>query len=142
MSHVRTQIRDAVAEALAPIAFVHRSRYWPLEMGELPAILVYAGSEESEASSFDVLERRLQVIVEIISQASPPDTTMDDLIVRAEAALGTDVGLGGKALHCLLAATDISVSGEGSAPITRARMTYVAHYRTSFADPETPLAED
>ena len=139
MSHVRTQIRDRVATLLAGVGTVHKSRAWNVAEAALPVILVYTNSEEIDAEDFEVLERRLQLVVEPIVQAATVDTTLDGLVADIEAAIGADVGLNGAATHCLLTGIEIFTSTEGSAPIARARMTYVAHYRTTFADPETPL---
>lgn len=139
MSHVRAQIRDAVATLVSGVATVYKSRAYPIAEASLPVALVYCNTEEVEPTDFGKLERRLQVVVEIVVQASVFDATVDSLIASTEAALGSDLTLGGLALHCLLTQIDVTVSVEGSAPIARARMTYVAHYRTTFSDPETPL---
>ena len=48
MSHVRKQIRDATATALAGVATVYTSRVYPVQAASLPVILVYSGDEQIE----------------------------------------------------------------------------------------------
>lgn len=139
MSHVRTQIRDRIATVLAPVGTVHKTRVWPIAESALPVILVYTNTEETESADFGKLHRRLQVIVEIVAQATTVDTVTDTLIAGVEAAIGADISLGSLALDCLLAGIEITVSTDGSAPVARARMTYVAQYRTTHADPQTSI---
>jgi hypothetical protein len=134
VSHVRTQIRNAVA-ALLP-GTVYKSRVWPVEQTELPVLLVYTGSEADRAGDMQSLERTLDVIVECVTQGT--DDEMDAQFVLVEQALA-DTDLGGLALMFTLTGIEVTVSAEGSAPIGRGRMTYSAMYRTTYADPETSI---
>jgi len=133
MSHVRKQIRDAVA-ALLP-GTVHKSRVYPLDEAELPVKLVYTNGEQIAADQFGGLERRLEVVVEIV--AAGTDDAMDAVLVDVEQALGD--GLGSIVTQFVASSIEVSTSTEGSAPIGRLRLVYEAIYRTAFADPETNL---
>jgi len=143
MSHVRTQIRDAVAGLLTSVSPVIgpalKSRTWPIAETSLPVTLVYTNAEGidvGEGDGFDVYDRVLQVVIEpVVQNPDDVDTVLDDQIAAVETALGNDIGLGGLVLHCLLRAIEIIISTEGAQPIARARLTYEARYRTSFTDP-------
>jgi hypothetical protein len=143
MSHVRTQIRAAAATALATLGGVHVSRVHPIEPQELPVYLVYTTAETAdyggEFGSLSALERRLQLVIEIVATADDLDLALDAGMASVEARIGADITLGGLCTQCLLTAIEISTSVEGAAPIGRARMTYEAIYRTSIVNPETAL---
>lgn len=136
MSHVRKQIRDATALALASLGGVHASRMYPVQPDELPVFLVYGGNEEI-AGDFQTLERRFQVIVEIIADGQGFDDTLDEQLVAVEEALSGD--LSGLVVSFAPATIELSASVEGSTPIGRARITYEAVYRTSYTDVETSI---
>lgn len=140
MSHVRKQIRDRVAVLLAPVGTVYVSRIHRLPELTLPAILVYTNDEEIEPADFDKFQRSLQVVVEIVAQATASvDDVLDALMVSVEAAIGADLTLNGLALQCGLASINVTMSVEGSAPIGRARMTFQTIYRTAYSDPENSI---
>lgn len=134
MSHVRTQIRTAIAAALAPVATTHVARVYQIDPATLPVLLVASGPEAIEGQ-LDTLYRRYQVIVEAVTSGT--DDALDALLVGVEEALTGD--LGGLVVHLQPVSVEISNSAEGSAPIGRARITYEALYRTSYADPETSI---
>jgi hypothetical protein len=143
MSHVRTQIRTAAVTALASLGGVHASRVYPIQPEELPVYLVYTTAETAdyggEFGSMSALERRLQLVIEVVASAQDIDLALDNGMVRVEALIGADITLGGLCAQCLLGNIEITTSVEGSAPIGRARMTYEAVYRTSIVNPETAL---
>lgn len=136
MSHVRKQIRDAVVTALTPLGGVHASRVYAVQPEELPVYLVYAGPEEI-TGDFQTLERRLQVIVEIVADGQDFDDTLDAQLVLVEEALTGDLS------DLLVAMQPLSIevlaTAEGATPISRARITFEALYRTSYTDPETSI---
>lgn len=136
MSHVRTQIRDAVVGALTPVAPVHASRFYAVQPDELPAFFVYTGDEQIEGD-LDTLSRALQVIVEIIAAGPDFEDTLDEYIALAETALTGD--LTALIVHLQPVAITLTASAEGSTTIGRARMTFEAAYRTSYDDPETSI---
>lgn len=142
MSHVRTQIRQAATAALAGIATVHASRVHPLAESDLPALLVYTSTEsiEAELAAFGTLERRLELVIEAVAQAtSNLDTTLDDLLASVETALGAVPTLGGAAIVVVPTSIEVTISQEGAQPIGRARLTYAVLYRTSSTDPTASI---
>jgi hypothetical protein len=137
MSHVRQQIRAAVVAALTPIATTVASRIWPLDQSALPVLLVYSGSEEIEGAEFGAMDRRYDVNVEAVVAGENYDDTIDGLLVQIEQALNGD--LGGLVLSMTATGIEVSASAEGSTALARARITFEAQYRTSYADPETSI---
>lgn len=136
MSHVRTQIRNAVAAELAGIAPVHVARVYPVDEADLPVLLVYTNGEQLTGDTFGNLARSLEVVVEIVAQTAALDDAMDALLAQVEQALAGGLAM---ATSFLPTEIDVTTSADGSAPIGRLRLTYEATYRTSFADPETSL---
>jgi hypothetical protein len=136
MSHVRTQIRNAVV-ALLP-GTVHAARVYPVDEATLPVTLVYTNGETDEQSEFRTLGRTLEVMVECVVQASDLDTALDARFIAVEQALA-DTDLGGLCVSFSLTGIEITLSAEGAAPIGRGRMTYAALYRTSYSDPTTSI---
>jgi hypothetical protein len=136
MSHVRTQIRDAVV-ALLP-GTVLPSRVYPTD--SLPCTLVYTNAESDEQGAFGAIDRRLEVVVECIAQATEDDidTDLDAMFAAVEVALSA-TSLGGLIREIALAGIDVTLSAEGAAPIGRGRMTFAALYRTSYGDPTTSI---
>lgn len=136
MSHVRAQIRAATVAALEPLGGVYASRLRPVQPEELPVFLVYLGDEAIEGN-FTVLERRLEVVVEIIAHGQDFDETIEQQLVAVEAALtGT---LDDLVVAFQPTAISLTSSSEGASPIGRARITYEALYRVSYTDPETSI---
>lgn len=139
MSHVRTQIRDAVVTALADIeATVYASRYLPIEEPDLPALLVYTNTESIVGDDLDHLTRTIDLVVEIVVQAQDIDAEVDALLVGIEQALNAET-LGGLVMVLLPANIEVSMRAEGAQPVGRARVTFQATYRTAFADPELSI---
>lgn len=142
MSHVRTQIRDRVVTLLTPLGTVYASRIHPIAEDALPVFLVYTNAEQIdlEGAAFNTLERRLEVVVEIVAQATADlDDTLDAKLALVEAALAADFTLNGKAVASMPASIEISMSMEGAQPIGRARLTYAVLYRTSSTDPTVAI---
>jgi len=136
MSHVRTQIRQAVVAALEPLGGVHASRFYPIQPDELPVLLVYMGDEEM-AGDFQNQERTLRVIVEIVADGQFFDDTLDDQLVGVEETLSGD--LDGLVRAFYPVSVEVSAGVEGANTIGRARVTFEALYRTSYTDSETSI---
>lgn len=138
MSHVRTQIRTATVAALAGIGTtVIAARVYPVAEDSLPVVLVYTNGEQVSQYEFGGLERRLEVVVEIVAQGTNLDAALDAILVEVEQALGPGLALVSDFLPT--GGIEVSTSTEGSAPIGRLRLVYEAIYRTAYADPETTL---
>lgn len=137
MSHVRTQARAAIAAALAPIGHpVHTSRVYPVQLDDLPVLLVYSGAEAIDGQ-MDALERAYEVHVEAIVSGDNYESTLDALLVQIEEALTGS--LSNLVLSAMPTEIETSAGAEGSTPIGRLRATFRVHYRTTYTDPETSI---
>jgi hypothetical protein len=146
MTHVRQSIRAAIQTALAGVVpgRVYKSRYYPDEV--LPAIGVYTNSESVESHA-DALNdpkwysRFAQVWVEIkVAAALNADDEVDALCASVESALAADQTLGGLSQDVeYQGAAHLSGGAGTERQVMVARLTYRVWYRTSAADPETPL---
>jgi hypothetical protein len=142
MSHVRTQIRNYVATLLAPVGTVYKSRVYPLAEANLPALLLYTAAEQMDmdSASFNAIERRIEVVVEVLAQATTDlDTALDELLADVEGALAADDDLNGLALSCVPASIEVSILKDGAQPIGRARLVFQVLTRTSLTDPTTVI---
>lgn len=138
MAHVRAQIRDAIATALAGATpTVRKSRAYAVQ--SYPIICVYAEQEFSEQGRMGggTVVRTLRITVEAAAQA-PVDTlddTLDGYAVEIETALG-DNTLGGLVKTMYLSETEIAFDASGDKVLGLLRMTFTATYGTTKADPE------
>ena len=97
-NHLRQQIRERFATQVTGLATtgsnVYQSRFYNLEAGELPAILIYTAQEEIEAVSIGsnrVLERTLSLAVECyVKGVTNADDTVDTIAKEVEVAIATD----------------------------------------------------
>ncbi len=136
MAHIRAQIRDAVATAVAGVGLtVKKSRAYPTENDYL---FVYTTSENSTRVSMSTLERNLSVLIEFTARG-PVDTiddTLDGYAVLVETLMAAS-NLGGLVKDHVLQSTEIAFDGEGQKPVGLMRMTYDVLYFTDPANPET-----
>jgi hypothetical protein len=142
MSHVRTQIRNYIATLLAPVGTVYKSRVYPVAEDALPCLLLYTNAEQMDPdeSAFNAIERRIEVVVEVVAQAtSDLDTALDELLADVEGAIAADDDLNGLVMSCVPTSIDVSILTDGAQPIGRARLVFQAHTRTSLTDPTTVI---
>jgi hypothetical protein len=142
MTHVRAQIRQAIAEALLEVpqtaGRVYVTRVRPLGDGQLPALTVATGTERSEQFTDDLdLQRELQVNVSVhVRGRDDFDDEADDIAAEVEQALMSDPSLDGLLFNCFLSGTQPEYSGEGEQRIARLHLTFLATYHTAQDDPE------
>lgn len=147
--HVRKPIRAAVVTALTvpPLATTGNrafpGRVYPLEVPELPGLLVYTGDEDVQTGSQGVhghQERELEIFVEAVFQdLASLDDLGDTILKEVETALlAPGVPLGGlKRLR--LKRIEHDRSGEGEKPTERMRMIFSGFYQTARGAPTTAL---
>lgn len=93
MSHVRRQIREAVAAAVTGLATtgsrVFQSRVYPLRDADLPCLLVSTGDEEiSPATIGNILQRDIDLHVRGVAKAGTDlDDTLDQIALEVETAI-------------------------------------------------------
>lgn len=143
-AHLRTQIRAALAAALAGIApnvFVSRSaRVSPEQM---PAILVVTpGEDVTEGEAYAPLQYRRVVSVDVVAMVKGEglDDAADALGAQIEEAIVVAGLLGGVIERPLqLERTRVSIDDEASPPVAELTMSYLATARTLAANPGVPI---
>ena len=143
MSHVRTQIRQAVVTELttATTLFTNivSSRVYSFANADMPVCNVLIDTEDVEPVTMcaNMLQRTAALATEIYHKAADNlDTLLDDLCVQVEKTL-SDTTLGGLVESMVLQQSVFSFSGEGDQPYGTAVLTWEVVYTTSIDDPET-----
>jgi len=147
MSHVRQQIRDDIVTALTGLTTtgsnVFRSRIFPLEETNLPALCIYTKSETSEYDTIGLprsVNRILDVAVEAyVKGVSNYDNTLDTIAVEVEEAIAADITLGNLAKDAQITAFEADFAGDGEQPVAVGRFTVTVQYRTVENDVETAV---
>lgn len=147
MSHVRTQIRDAIVTQLTGLATtgsnVFKTRLYPIAPNKLPAILVYVNSEVNQVIAIKhprLDQRELTVSIEGVAKAtSSIEDTLDQIGLEIEEAIYGDLTLGGLAKDVVLSSADIDISPEGDQPVGGIRLSYLVKYLVREDDPEVAV---
>jgi len=147
MSHVRQQIRDDIVTTLTGLTTtgsnVFRSRIFPLEETNLPALCIYTKSETSEYDTIGLprsVNRILDVAVEAyVKGVSNYDNTLDTIAVEVEEAIAADITLGNLAKDAQITAFEADFAGDGEQPVAVGRFTVTVQYRTVENDVETAV---
>ena len=140
MAHVRAQIRDAIATALATVGpTVSKSRGY--DVATVPALVVYTFEENATVLSMGsprTVRRDLSCGIEIVAEgkADTLDDTLDGYAALVEKALA-DNALGGLLKDIRLTRSEIVVNSDGDLPRGLIRMTYSVTYMVHEDDPET-----
>lgn len=134
MAHVRQQIRDAVAAAIAGNGVtVEKSRQWPVIESDFPRYLVYSMRETMDEgnSTRDGLMRNLEITVEAVVLTNPAnvDIQLDTHAVYLENTLNYTT-LGGKALKVVLRGSDMLLNAEGDGIMGVLTLTFDVTYRS------------
>ena len=145
--HIRQQIRERVATTLTGLTTtgsrVYQSRVYPMTETNMPGILIYSTSEDSEIDvmgSTGTLNRLLNLTVEgYVKSTTEFDDKIDDICKEIETAMAGDQTINGLAKNSFLAGTEINYSGEGEQPIGVVTLNYVVQYRTATNAPQTAL---
>lgn len=138
MSHPREDIRKAIASVIiaantAAGSKVYASRVIQIKDDTLPCILVYTNTEEVSISQESPREygRALKVVVDVHAKADKSlDDVLDDLSLEVENVLMQDHKLGDLVCDVVLTGVEVTLSGEGDAPIGSCAMTYEVTYNT------------
>ncbi|KAA5603236.1 hypothetical protein F1188_19850 [Roseospira marina] len=130
---VRTALRGADDARPATDAgrTVFASRCTPLAPRLLPAILVYTQSDRRDRDrGGGVIQRHLDVVVEVAAQGEAADATVDRLSMQVEAALDADPTLGGAVQSIAWESSEADYDGEGAQATAGLRLTFTAVYAT------------
>jgi hypothetical protein len=147
VSHVRQQVRERAATTLTGLTTtgtkVYQSRVYPLGAANLPGLLIYTKSEDSEIvtmSGARTLLRNLSLVIEgYVKAVSNYDDTVDTIAKEVETAMGNDVTLNGLAKNSYLESTEIEYDGEGEKPLAVISLTYTVEYMTKENAPQTAV---
>ena len=145
--HIRQQIRERVATTLTGLTTtgsrVYQSRVYPMTETNMPGILIYSTSEDSEIDvmgSTGTLNRLLNLTVEgYVKSTTEFDDKIDDICKEIETAMAGDQTMNGLAKNSFLAGTEINYSGEGEQPIGVVTLNYVVQYRTATNAPDVAV---
>lgn len=145
MTHARKQIRDQIVTTLTGLATtgsnVFASRMWPMAEEQMPGLIVYTVSEDSEAvaqsSSGYTLGRVLNVSIDAyVAAAVNVDDLVDQIAVEIEEALAGDAALDALVERSVLTRTEIILEGNGEHETAITKFQYEIRYRTAANDVE------
>lgn len=148
MTHVRTQIRDAVVAALTGLSTtgsrVYAGRSRPAAKDTDPFLLVYGTQETSEPAAIGVdpiLMHELMVRVEgraLASTAAAIENTLDQIALEVEPAITRNSALGHLTRSVILVGTRIAVESPGERHAGEVTMEFRIVYRTRESSPHAP----
>lgn len=147
MSHVRTQLRTAVAAALANIPGIttQAERVYNYGQSQIPAISVYSSKKPEQVgdkakSTLDASFRVYGLVIEIRDKMSAGiDDALDAWAVLVEKEMAEDHTFGGLCIQSELVETEIEITAESEKPAGLCRLTYDVLYAVTRDDPETSL---
>jgi hypothetical protein len=144
VSHVRQQLRQAVADRVTNLATtgtrVFQSRVYPLQAADLPGICVFVPAEEADEATIHGMSHRLPEVV-VAGYASATGTledTLDLIAEEVEVALSTPVAVGAKQLQLVYAGYESELA-EGDKPHGVGSTRWRAELFTNRGAPEAAL---
>ena len=145
--HIRQQIRERIATNVTGLTTtgsrVYQSRVYPMASANMPGLLVYSTSEDSEIDAMGatgVLNRVLNISIEgYVKTITEFDDKIDDICKEVETAMAGDQKINGLAKNSFLQSTEIEFSGDGDQPIGVVTLNYVVQYRTATNAPDAAL---
>ena len=138
MAHVRKAIREHVVTTITSLSTtgsnVYETRYFPLQTGNLPALIVYTLDETIEdytiGQNTRTQLRSLNLIIEAHCRGTANiDDTLDTIAEEVEEAMVTDITRGGNAKDTKLVSTEVDFD-TASQKTGLMRLTYLISYNT------------
>jgi len=148
MSHVRTQIRNAVATAVTGLAStgsnVFKGRYHSLQNGKIPALCVYTTGESAEVDVMGTSARgsmrELDVAIEAYAKVTTVvEDTLDGIAVNVEEAIAADTTLSGVCKDIMYTGFDLDADADAEQTVAVMRMNFTVRYRVAENDVETAI---
>ena len=139
MAHVRKAIREHVVTTITSLSTtgsnVYETRYFPLQTGNLPALIVYTLDETVEdytlGQNTRTQFRALNLIIEAHCRGTANiDDTLDTIAEEVEEAMVTDISRGGNAKDTKLVSTEVDFD-TASQKTGLMRLTYLISYNTT-----------
>lgn len=147
MTHVRKQIRDAIAAKLIGLpnigtnVFTNRTK--KITNNILPCLIIETAKENSEAASVGtprLVKRVLLVNIRVLTKATEDiDDVLDAICLDVEKQLALSPDLGGLTKDLKLESTDFSFDSENETTYGEAAMLWSADYQTKDTAPDTAL---
>ncbi len=148
MTHVRKQIRDLAATAVARLTTtgtrVYSDRAHPIPQDKLPALRVFFSSEAGELArgamgADPTMHRRAILNVVGYADGAGLDDTLDLIALEVEIAIDGAGDFGGRSVGgAIYAGTDF-VLEEGDSRTGLIVMRWEIQYRTAWSDPGVAL---
>ena len=138
MAHIRKTIREHVVTTITSLSTtgsnVYETRYFPLQTGNLPALIVYTLDETIEdytiGQNTRTQLRSLNLIIEAHCRGTANiDDTLDTIAEEVEEAMVADITRGGNAKDTKLVSTEIEFD-TASQKTGLMRLTYLISYST------------
>ena len=138
MAHIRKTIREHVVTTITSVSTtgsnVYETRYFPLQTGNLPALIVYTLDETIEdytiGQNTRTQLRSLNLIIEAHCRGTANiDDTLDTIAEEVEEAMVADITRGGNAKDTKLVSTEIEFD-TASQKTGLMRLTYLISYST------------
>ena len=138
MAHIRKTIREHVVTTITSLSTtgsnVYETRYFPLQTGNLPALIVYTLDETVEdytiGQNTRTQLRSLNLIIEAHCRGTANiDDTLDTIAEEVEEAMVTDITRGGNAKDTKLVSTEVDFD-TASQKTGLMRLTYLITYNT------------
>ena len=138
MAHVRKAIREHVVTTITSLSTtgsnVYETRYFPLQTGNLPALIVYTLDETVEdytlGQNTRTQFRALNLIIEAHCRGTANiDDTLDTIAEEVEEAMVADITRGGNAKDTKLVSTEVDFD-TASQKTGLMRLTYLINYNT------------
>jgi|GEM_PF-570028 len=150
MSHVRTQIRHAIAQQLNNLTTtgtrIFVSRVYPLESAALPGLIIKTESDQANeqfaSASGGVVKQwcQLQLMVKAYAKGTANvDDVLDQVELEVRIALASNKTLGGLAKDLNWLHTTILLENGGEQPIGCAEMVFTVDYRVADESPNISL---
>ena len=138
MAHIRKTIREHVVTTITSLSTtgsnVYETRYFPLQTGNLPALIVYTLDETVEdytiGQNTRTQLRSLNLIIEAHCRGTANiDDTLDTIAEEVEEAMVADITRGGNAKDTKLVSTEVDFD-TASQKTGLMRLTYLISYNT------------
>ena len=138
MAHIRKSIREHVVTTVTSLSTtgsnVYETRYFPLQTGNLPALIVYTLDETVEdytiGQNTRTQLRSLNLIIEAHCRGTANiDDTLDTIAEEVEEAMVADITRGGNAKDTKLVSTEVDFD-TASQKTGLMRLTYLISYNT------------
>ena len=146
MSHVRKQIRDALATTLTGLTTtgsnVFKGRFYSLQEAKLPALLIYTSNEVAEVQAMGTpknSDRILAVTVEGYARSkSTVEDTLDQISVEVEEAFASQT-LGGLIRDIEYNGFELDANADPDQTVAVIRMTFSIEYTVVEDDVENAV---